>query len=75
LFSGWLAQPVVGACPAVFVRTRKVLQPIIHMATDNGFEYTGGFTIDFHGERQDRIVFRRESQLLSRVASRRIAVA
>ena len=60
LFSGWLALPIVRSCPAVFVRTRQVPKPIIHLAAKNGFEFSGCFTVDFHGERQDRMVFRRE---------------
>ena len=58
LFSRWLALPAITSCPAVFVRTRQVLKPILHLAAKNGFDYCGSFSLDFHGERQDRMVFK-----------------
>jgi hypothetical protein len=62
LFKCWLNLPTVTACPSVFVRTRKVLKPIVHLAEKNGFQYEGKFYLDFNGEQQDRIVFRRSHQ-------------
>lgn len=62
LFSRWLALPAISSCPAVFVRTRQVIKPILHLAAKNGFDYCGSFSLDFHGEKQDRMVFRRVNQ-------------
>jgi hypothetical protein len=61
LFARWLALRNVAACPHVFVRTRSVLGPVLHMIEKNGFEYRGQFDLDFHGERQDRMVFARSN--------------
>lgn len=71
LFEQWLNLPAVECCRRAFVRTRKVLAPIIHLAEKNGFRYRGEFELDFHGERQDRIIFVRDSSLLSRSVERR----
>ena len=62
LFSGWLALPGVSSCPTVFVRTRQVLKPILHLAAEHGFVFSGSFTVDFQGAQQDRMVFRRENR-------------
>ena len=61
LFSRWLALPNVAACPRVFVRTRSVLRPVVHMIKKNGFDYRGKFYLDFHGKRQHRLVFARSN--------------
>lgn len=74
LFSRWLALPGVAGCPRIFVRTRSVLRPVLHMIEKNGFEYRGKFDLDFHGERQDRIVFVRSNTLKTpRTLSKRTA--
>lgn len=59
LFSNWLTLPGIRRCPRVFIRTREVLTPIQALAERNGFQYCGKFYLDFHGNRQDRIVYRR----------------
>ena len=70
LFEKWLELSAIECCPRVFVRTRKVLAPIIHLAETNGFRYRGEFELDFHGERQDRIVFARDNFSISRLVGR-----
>ena len=70
LFERWLELSAIECCPRVFVRTRKVLAPIIHLAEKNGFRYRGEFELDFQGERQDRIVFARDNFSISRLAGR-----
>lgn len=70
LFERWLELSVIESCPRVFVRTRKVLAPIIHLAEKNGFCYRGEFELDFQGERQDRIVFARDNSFISRRVER-----
>lgn len=71
LFERWLELSAIECCPRVFVRTRKVLAPIIHLAEKNGFRYRGEFELDFHGERQDRIIFARDNFSKSRFVERR----
>ena len=71
LFERWLELPAIECCSRVFVRTRKVLAPIIHLAEKNGFRYRGEFEVSFHGERQDRIVFARDNFPMSRFSARR----
>lgn len=61
LFAGWLANPAVAQCPRVFVRTREVIRPVLHLIEKNGFEYRGRFELEFRGERQDRLVFGRSN--------------
>lgn len=61
LFARWLDLSEIEQCPRVFVRTRKVLDPILHLAGKNGFQYLGQFELDFQGERQDRMVFGRSN--------------
>lgn len=70
LFEEWLHLPAIKCCRRAFVRTRKVLAPIIHLAEKNGFRYRGEFELDFHGERQDRIVFVRDNPMWSRFVDR-----
>lgn len=70
LFERWLELSAIECCPRVFVRTRKVLAPIIHLAEKNGFRYRGEFELDFQGERQDRIVFARDNSSISRLVER-----
>jgi len=59
LFSNWLKLPAIRRCPRIFIRTREVLTPIQALAERNGFQYCGKFYVDFHGHRQDRMVYRR----------------
>lgn len=59
LFERWLRHPSVARCPSVFVRTRETIGPILHLAEKNGFAFQGQFELDFRGERQNRLVFRR----------------
>jgi len=70
LFERWLELSAIESCPRVFVRTRKVLAPIIHLAEKNGFRYRGEFEMDFQGDRQDRIVFARDNFSISRLVER-----
>lgn len=70
LFERWLELSAIESCPRVFVRTRKVLAPIIHLAEKNGFRYRGEFELDFQGDRQDRIVFARDNFSISRLVER-----
>ena len=60
LFERWLRHPSVARCPSVFVRTRETIEPILHLAEKNGFAFQGQFELDFRGERQNRLVFRRD---------------
>lgn len=62
LFSRWLALPGVAARPRVFVRTRSVLRPVLHLIDRHGFGLRGKFELDFHGERQERLVFARTNR-------------
>lgn len=59
LFERWLKHPDVARCPSVFVRTRETIGPILHLAEKNGFAFQGQFELEFQGERQNRLVFRR----------------
>ena len=59
LFSNWLKLPAIRRCPRIFIRTREVLTPIQALAERNGFQFCGKFYVDFHGHRQDRMVYRR----------------
>lgn len=59
LFESWLRHPAVARCPSVFVRTRETIGPILHLAEKNGFAFQGQFELNFRGERQNRLVFRR----------------
>jgi len=59
LFARWLELPAIERCPRVFVRTREVLHPIQHLAKKNRFQFCGKFELDFQGERQDRMIFKR----------------
>jgi hypothetical protein len=59
LFSEWLRLYGINACPRVFVRTRKMIRPVLHLIKKNGFEYLGHFELDFYGDIQDRLVFSR----------------
>ena len=61
LFAAWLELPAIRRCPRVFVRTREVISSVQRLSRDHGFELCGKFSIDFQGEHQDRIVFRRSS--------------
>ena len=59
LFTKWLEQPAIKSCPHVFIRTREVLAPILHLAAKHRFEFCGKFYLDFRGEKQDRMIFKR----------------
>lgn len=59
LFSRWLELSAITTCPRVFVRTRGVIEPVLHLIAKNGFEYCGRFEMEFRGERQDRLVYER----------------
>lgn len=66
LFTRWLQLSDIAPCPRVFVRTRKAIGPVLHLIEKNGFEYLGRFDLDFNGEQQDRLVFRRPSRRKTR---------
>ena len=59
LFERWLRHPAVARCPSVYLRTRETIGPILHLAEKNGFDFQGQFELDFQGERQNRLIFRR----------------
>lgn len=59
LFERWLRHPAVARRPSVYVRTRETIGPILHLAEKNGFAFRGQFELDFRGERQNRLVYRR----------------
>lgn len=61
LFAQWLRLPAIEPCPHVFVRTRKVIGAVLHLIEKNGFKYSGRFDLDFHGQKQDRLVYRRST--------------
>ncbi len=60
LFSRWLELSAVKRCPALFVRTRTTIKPILHLLAKHGFDFRGRFELDFQGQRQDRLVFARD---------------
>ncbi|MDF2231745.1 hypothetical protein P2H44_04200 [Albimonas sp. CAU 1670] len=59
LVEDWLALPAIAACPAVYVRTRRRIGPVLHLGRTLGFERVGEFGLEFRGEPQHRIVLRR----------------
>lgn len=61
LFAQWLRLPAIERSPHVFVRTRKVIGSVIHLIEKNGFEYSGRLDLDFQGDKQDRLVYRRSA--------------
>jgi len=61
LFSTWLDLPAVSCCPAVFVRTRETIAPVLHLLDRHGFEYQGQFELVFRGSPQARLVYRRKA--------------
>jgi len=61
LFSNWLALPAISSRRAVFIRTREVIRPILHLAGKHGFVYQGRMHQDFRGSIQERLVFRRDN--------------
>lgn len=62
LFTSWLELPAVASRRALFVRTREVIGPVLHLLEKHGFAYQGRFEVDYRGERQDRLVFQRVTQ-------------
>lgn len=61
LFAQWLRLPAIDRCPHVFVRTREEIGSVIHLIEKNGFEYSGRLDLDFQGDKQDRLVYRRSA--------------
>lgn len=61
LFQGWLDAPALGACPRLFVRTRRRIRAIRRLSTDNGFQLCGQFETEFRGQTQTRLVYRRDA--------------
>jgi len=62
LFSRWLEISAIERCPALFVRTRTTIKPILHLLAKHGFDFRGRFELDFQGQRQDRLVFARDGK-------------
>ena len=62
LFSKWLDLAAITSCSQVFIRTRATITPILHLASKYRFEYCGKFLIDFQGEQQERLVFKRSKR-------------
>jgi len=61
LFKRWLSLTDVSSSPNVFIRTRWTIRPVLQLIEAHGFEYCGEFHLDFHGDRQERLVFRRSN--------------
>jgi hypothetical protein len=61
MFSRWMELPAVRSAPCVFIRTRKVIGPILHLVAKNNFQPCGSFDMNYRGHKQDRMVFRRHS--------------
>ncbi len=59
LFAGWLDLAAVRECPALFVRTRRAITPVLHLLARHGFGFRGRFALDFRGVAQERLVFSR----------------
>ncbi len=63
LFETWLFSPGLARCPRLFVRTRRRIRPIRHLSQEHRFELVGNFETDFRGQRQTRLVYRRNNQI------------
>lgn len=62
LFCGWLAAPGLRNCPRLFIRTRPSIGAIRRLSEDYDFALCGEFETEFRGQRQTRLVYRRDNQ-------------
>ncbi len=63
LFSSWLMLPDIRRTGRQFVRTRRSIEPILHLLLAHDFAYRGQFRVEFRGEGQERLVYsRRETR-------------
>lgn len=62
IFKRWLELPGLRDCPHLYIRTRLVIKPILHLIQEHHFAYCGRFHMDYQGETQDRMVFRRTNR-------------
>jgi hypothetical protein len=61
MFTRWMELSAIRSAPRVFIRTRKVIGPIQHLVAKNNFQPCGGFDMNYRGQKQDRMVFRRQT--------------
>jgi len=59
LFSRWLELADNRAAPATYMRTRGAIKSIRHLADKHGFQRCGVTHVDFHGEWQERLIYKR----------------
>lgn len=59
LFKRWLTSSKLKDCPRVFIRTRRRIGAVRHLARGFGFSECGRFQVLFRGHRQFRLVYRR----------------
>lgn len=59
MFTRWMELPAIRSASCVFIRTRIVIGSIQHLAAKHDFQLCGSFDINFRGQKQDRMVFRR----------------
>jgi hypothetical protein len=61
MFTRWMELPAIRSASRVFIRTRTVIGSIQHLAAKHDFQLCGSFDINFRGQKQDRMVFRRQT--------------
>jgi hypothetical protein len=61
MFARWMELPAIRSAPCVFIRTRKVIGSILHLVAKNNFQPCGSFDMNYRGQKQDRMVFRRQT--------------
>jgi hypothetical protein len=61
MFTRWMELPAIRSASCVFIRTRIVIGSIQHLAAKHDFQLCGSFDINFRGQKQDRMVFRRRT--------------
>lgn len=59
LFERWLKSPELAECPSLFIRTRRRIGAVRHLIGGFGFSEWGRFPVDFRGQQQYRLVYRR----------------
>jgi hypothetical protein len=61
MFATWIRLPAIRTSPQIFIRSRLAIGPILHLAVRHGFQFCGKFDMNFRGQKQDRMVFRRQA--------------
>jgi hypothetical protein len=61
MFTRWMELSAVRSAPCIFIRTRKVIGSIRHLVAKNNFQPCGSFDMNYRGQKQDRMVFRRQA--------------